>query len=257
MKTQTLLILAGAALLAAQVPAPAQSILFDFDTAPLYTSLPLDLTQDGLTAHFSATGQGYSIQSTTTAPVVPVGFTGRFIYPSSVSPSDLLVSFSKPLTNFSIQYSPQELGCDDSARMKVTAFMDTAPVGTNTTTAHAPGTWPVETLSITTSKSFNNVVVHYDARPPTCQDWGSIFIADNMSVSLAPVPPSLQIAWRTNQIQLAWPTNAAAFTLQANTNLVSTNAWMAVTNARAINGDVMNLTLPLETASRFYRLKSP
>jgi hypothetical protein len=115
----------------------------------------------------------------------------------------------------------------------------------------------VETLSITTSKSFNNVVVHYDARPPTCQDWGSIFIADNMSVSLAPVPPSLQIAWRTNQIQLAWPTNAAAFTLQANTNLVSTNAWMAVTNARAINGDVMNLTLPLETASRFYRLKSP
>ena len=27
---------------------------------------------------------------------------------------------------------------------------------------------------------FNSVVVHYDARPPTCSDYGTIYMADNM-----------------------------------------------------------------------------
>jgi len=43
-------------------------------------------------------------------------------------------------------------------------------------------------LSITTAQGFNNVVVHYDAKPPTCQDYGPIFLADNMSVTLDPPP---------------------------------------------------------------------
>jgi hypothetical protein len=32
------------------------------------------------------------------------------------------------------------------------------------------------------------VVIHYDARPPTCQDWGPIFLADNMEVTPTPEP---------------------------------------------------------------------
>src|SRR5690242_9666729 len=51
-------------------PVAAQSVLFDFDTAPIYTSLPLTLTVAGITAHFSATGAGYSIQ-----PANTMGFT--------------------------------------------------------------------------------------------------------------------------------------------------------------------------------------
>ena len=98
-------------------------MLFDFENAPLYSPLPIDLTVGGITAHLSATGQGYSIQSTTTAPVVPVGFSGRFLYPSSIYAADLLVSFSTPLTDFSILYAPQELGCDSSATMRVTAVL--------------------------------------------------------------------------------------------------------------------------------------
>ena len=167
--------------------APAQSVvLFDFDNAPLRAPLPLDVVAGGVTAHLSATGQGYSIQDNS-APVVPIGFSGRFIYPSSVYAADLLVGFSQTLTSFSIQYSPQELGCDDSARMRVTAYMNSALVGTNTTTASNPGTWPVATLSCAFAQGFNNVIVHYDSRPPTCQDWGPIFIADNMTVITAPV----------------------------------------------------------------------
>ncbi len=31
------------------------------------------------------------------------------------------------------------------------------------------------------------MVVLYDSAPPTCQDWGPIFLADNMIVTAAPV----------------------------------------------------------------------
>jgi len=151
-------------------------------------SLPIDLTIEDLTAHFSATGAGFSIQPADTLGFTPVGFAGLCIYPNSVFPADLVVDFSRTLTRFSILYSPQELGCDDSATMRVTAYMNAAAVGTNTTTAAAPGTWPSETLSIVVPAGFNRVVVHYDAPPPTCQDWGQIFLADNVTVTLAAQP---------------------------------------------------------------------
>ncbi len=162
----------------------AQSILFDFDNAPVYTPLPISQTVSGITAHFSATGQGYSIQSVSTATVVPVGFTGNFIFPSSINLSDLNISFDQTLTDFSIWYSCQELACDDAATMRVTAYMNGIYVGTNTKVATNPGTWPVDTLSCSFVQGFDSVVVHYNSHPPTCQDYGVIFIADNMRVTV-------------------------------------------------------------------------
>jgi hypothetical protein len=162
--------------------ASAQSVLFDFNNAPLHASLPIDQTAGGITAHFSATGQGFSIQDTS-APVVPVGFTGRFIYPNSIYLADLLISFDRPLTDFSILYSPQELACDDSCTMRVTASMNGSFVGTNTHTATTPGTWPVDTLSCSFPQGFDSVVVHYDSHPPHCTDYGVIFLADDMRVT--------------------------------------------------------------------------
>ncbi len=185
MRTQILVILAGLL----TVRAGAQSVLFDFENAPLYSPLPIDLTVGGITAHLSATGQGYSIQSTTTAPVVPVGFSGRFLYPSSIYAADLLVSFSTPLTDFSILYAPQELGCDSSATMRVTAYLNGTFVATATTNAtwNCTCTWTSQILPISSLQPFNSVVVHYDAPPAPipnpCQDYGTIFLADNMTVT--------------------------------------------------------------------------
>lgn len=168
-------------------PAP-QTVVFDFDTAPLYTSLPIDLTAGGITAHLSATGQGYSIQHANAYGFTPAGFAGRSLYPNGIFAADLLVSFSRSISDFSILYSPQELGCDDSALMRVSAYLGGAFVGTATATAQVPGTWPSETLAINLPGEFDSVVVHYDAHPPTCQDWGPIFLADNMTVQLAAPP---------------------------------------------------------------------
>jgi len=166
-------------------PASAQAVLFDFDNAPLYTSLPINLTVNNITAHLSATGQGYSIQNANVMGFTPQGFAGRIIYPNSINLSDLLISFDQTLSEFSIMYACQELGCDDAATMRVTAYMNGSFVGTSTKTARNPGTWPSDTLRCSFPQGFNSVVVHYASRPPTCQDYGVIYMADNMRVTLS------------------------------------------------------------------------
>ena len=160
----------------------AQQVLFDFNSAPDHTSLPLDQVSGGIVAHLSATGQGFSIQDSS-APVFPQGFSGLFLYPNSIYLADLLVSFDHTLSDFSILYAMDELGCDDSATMRVTAYMNGVYVGTNTHTAANPGTYPVDTLACSFPQGFNSVVVHYDSHPPTCQDYGVIFFADDMRVT--------------------------------------------------------------------------
>ncbi len=161
----------------------AQEVLFDFDAAPVYTPFPIDQTAGGITAHFSGTGEGYSIQDANTMGFTPDGFGGHCIYPGSVFLADLLISFDKTLTDFSILYACQELGCDDAATMRVSAFLNGVFVGTNTEVAANPGTWPSATLSCSFASGFDSVVVHYDSPPPTCSDYGVIFMADNMRVT--------------------------------------------------------------------------
>ncbi len=170
-------------------PAISQTVLFDFDNAPLYTSLPINQTSGGITARLSATGQGYSIQNANVLGFTPPGFSGRILYPNSIFLSDLLIHYDQLITEFSIMYACQELGCDDAATMRVTAFKNGNYVGTNTRIAAFPGTWPVDTLRCSFSQGFDSVVIHYDHRPPTCQDYGTIFVADNMRV--IPVPVSV------------------------------------------------------------------
>ena len=171
------------ALSAAVAPARADSVLFDFDNAPLHAPLPLDVTAGPLTAHLSATGQGFSIQTADVLGFTPAGFSGYAIYPSSVFAADLLVGFSAPVLGVSILYAPEEYACDSSATMRITAYLGVAFVGTATATAPAPGTWPTGTLAIATQTPFDNVVVHYESPPPTGGDWGPIFMADNMIVT--------------------------------------------------------------------------
>jgi hypothetical protein len=170
-------------------PATAQGILYDFDNLPAHSGLPSSYTMGSITASLSATGQGFSIQSANTY-YAPVGFAGNCIFPNSVYLSDLQVTFNRKLADFSILYPPQELACDSSATMRVTAYMNGAYVDTNTTVADPPGTWPSATLTITAPTGFNSVVTHYDKPPVTGGDYGLIFMADNMNVTPTPfVPP--------------------------------------------------------------------
>jgi hypothetical protein len=254
MKTQTLIILA--VLLATRLP--AQTVLYDFENATPGSGLPLNLTVFGLTAQFTASGLGgyYIQQPQNTILVTPVGFSGNALIPSSIYGADLHIGFSRMLTGFSILYAPQELACDTSATIRVTAFKNGTQVGTTTTNAQA-GTWPSETLQFNSTQGFNSVVVHYDRAPTSGGDYGVIFVADNVNATLAPESPVLHVSRLANQIQMTWPTNPTPFSLQWNTNLLNAGAWQAVTNASVVVDTNNVVTVPAGTGQRYYRLKWP
>ena len=113
----------------------------------------------------------------------PEGFSGLCIFPSTIYESDLLVSFDTQLTSASILYAPEEYGTDSSCTMRMTAYLGTTYVGTNTHQIPNGGTWPSGTLSFSSTSPFDNIVIHYDAPPPTGGDYGPIFMADNLVVT--------------------------------------------------------------------------
>ena len=155
------------------------------------SAFPLDLTVGGLTAHFSATNQGFSIQDIAQGiGVLPTGFSGLGIYPNSVFAADLLVSFPQEvLTDFSIMVAPQELATDTTATLMVSAYMEGNLVGTSTSAATGDTfTWPSSTLSFSSAQGFNSVMVQYFLPPPSGGDYGPIFVADNMIVTGTVVP---------------------------------------------------------------------
>ena len=178
--------------------AKAQSVLFDFDTTPLHAPLPIDLTIGGITAHFSANPAyyNYSIQRADTMGFTPLGFAGNCIYPSTIYPCDLLISFDRQLTDISILYAPDELATDSSCTMRITAFSGTTQVATTTYTNPNPGTWPSATLSLSSSQPFDNVVIHYEAPPITGGDYGTIFMVDNLQVLPVNPPQLINISTR-------------------------------------------------------------
>lgn len=186
--------LLASAVLASFVSSFAQaSLLFDFDNAPNMTSLPLYQTVGGLTAHFVGTGQNFSIQSANVLGFTPQGFAGRCIYPNSIFAADLQIDFSQMIKDISIMYSPEEYGSDTSATMRVTAYRNGSLVGFHDTTAPNPGTWPTGTLAYANNLGFNYVVVHYQAPPVGGENWGPIFMADNMVVTPVPEPANLVV----------------------------------------------------------------
>ncbi len=225
--------------------------------------MPGAYTVGGITAHFSATGQGFSIQAADTLGFIPTNFFGLCISPNSTSAADLLVSFSTALTDFSILYAPEEYACDSSATLHVTAYQDGTLVGTATTNAQ-PGTWPTETLRFTSAQAFNQVVVHYAAPPPTGGDWGPIFMADNMAITPALAPILLG-----NAVMLGggagfqftftnWP--GSTFTALAATNPAQPPAsWSVLGPPSEISPGCYQFTDPPapDHPARFYRVNSP
>jgi hypothetical protein len=243
--------------------AGAQGVLFDFDSAPIHSPLPITLTVGGITATFSGTGQGFSIQAASTLGFTPAGFAGNCIYPSSVYAADLLISFDQRVTGFSILYAPEEYACDSSARMRVTADLDGVSVGTATMTADPPGTWPSATLSISTNQAFNRVVVHYDAAPPTGGDYGPIFMADNMVVT--PAPPDLVLSNPTITAEGAFQftfvnTPGSVFSVYGSDNpSLPFSAWTLLGSATEVTPGQFQFSDPQATKrlGYFYRVAGP
>lgn len=171
---------------------PAQSVTFDFDSAPQHAPLPLYITAGGITGYFSSGTPlyNYSIQAADVLGFTPQGFSGLCIFPSTVFQSDLFISFNTQLTSASILYAPEEYATDSSCTMRMTAYLGTTYVGTNTYQIPIPGTWPTGILSFSSTSPFDNIVIHYDAPPPTGGDYGPIFMVDNLVVTPGGATPT-------------------------------------------------------------------
>jgi hypothetical protein len=79
--------------------------------------------------------------------------------------------------------------------------------------------------------------------------------ADFQYANFGPTPslPQLQLQAAGGNVLLGWTTNSAGFTLQQNTDL-SGGQWTAVTNAPVTNGAFKQVTLPLGSGAKFFRL---
>lgn len=256
MKTLLRAVLLSVAVSAGQVG--GQGLLFDFDSATVHTPLPINQTVGGLTATFAG---NFGIQEANTMGFTPIGFAGNCIYPNSIFASDLTITFSAAMTDFSILYAPQELGCDTSARMRVTAWLNGAMVGTAVTNASAPGTWPTETLAIHVDGGFNSAVVHYD-QAPACTDRGPIFMADNMVVTPAPTPVVLENPVKTAPGVFGFTfTNqpGLSFRVFGTTNTaLSFGSWDFLGSASESAAGQFQFTDTAATnAQKFYRVVSP
>ncbi len=264
MKKTFALLTAGMFFINAAIAQTIPPCVFSFDNGPYGSSLPINLVPDTIpigvnypTAHFTATGQGYSIQSANVLGFTPSGFSGLCLYPNSVFASDLSISFDKPLISISMLYAPEEYGCDNSCVMKISAYSGATLVGTNFAQIKTPGTWPTGTLSFNNGSPFDNVVVHYQT-PPSGENWGPIFMVDNITVQVAvPLPTNFAIVQVPNNlIMVTWPSSWGSYPiqLQSNTNLLNTNGWINVTNEPLLTFPVYNVVLELAAEKMFFRL---
>ncbi len=164
----------------------AQSVLFNFDNAPVHTSLPIDVSVEGVTAHLWANEwyYNYSVQRADTLGFTPIGFGGLCIYPNSVFRCDLHVSFDRLIDSCAIMYAVQDLYCDSASRMRLSAYRDGQLIASTTHQGGVDQYWPSSTISIEPGEAFDTVVLHHDSPPPGCDAWGPIFMADNMRVTI-------------------------------------------------------------------------
>ena len=76
-----------------------------------------------------------------------------------------------------------------------------------------------------------------------------------LSAVQAPGAPLLTITrTATNTVAVSWPSSAGDWTLQQNTNSVSSANWTNVTSGIQDNGTIRTLIVTAPAGNRFYRL---
>ena len=79
-----------------------------------------------------------------------------------------------------------------------------------------------------------------------------------LSVVQTPGAPLLSITrTATNTVAVTWPSPSTGWTLQQNTNSISSVNWSNVTSTIQDNGTTKSLIANPPTGNRFYRLHNP
>jgi hypothetical protein len=149
--------------------------------------------------------------------------------------------------------------------MQGTAYLDGALAGSATTnaTASCPCTWQSQTLAFSSAQGFNSVVVHWVTPGPGCQDYGPLFVADNMVATPAPPPIVLTNPTKlgSGAFQFSFTnTPGRSFTVFVITNIsVPFSNWTALGGVTEIAPGRFQFTdlQATNNQARFYRVRSP
>ena len=173
-------------------PAQAQTVTFDFDsgTPTLFTgqSVPFDQTFGGVTAHFSSPqGSVFSVQTDASTHYQLSQFSGNYLYPNNLDRNYLDIKFSKQIRRITLTFATADTHQTElPTAIQLTAYADstgTPPVGSTTTRGtYGTDTFPMGTLSFTSSKPFNLVEIVLPPQPLGITD----FLVDNITVNLSP-----------------------------------------------------------------------
>jgi hypothetical protein len=102
----------------------------------------------------------------------------------------------------------------------------------------------------------------YDPNAPLFRipDRGILEYGVELGPNLLLVPlsnPSLRASRSGSQVVLSWPLWATNFVLEASSALGASASWSALTNAVGVSGSSLVTTTAVNSASAFYRLRSP
>ena len=168
--------------------AGAQTATFDLDTAtPTLTpgqTVPFDQTAGAVTAHFSASSGGFSVQNYNTTFLILPRFSGNYLFPNSGDPGVLVIQFSQQITNLVMDFATAEATPNENRTpIQLTAYTNstsTPPVGTLVQVGNfGTNGIPMGTLTFNSATPFNLVTLMLTTNLATG------FLVDNLVVKVS------------------------------------------------------------------------
>ena len=168
--------------------AGAQTATFDLDTAtPALTpgqTVPFDQTAGAVTAHFSASSGGFSVQNYNTTFLILPRFSGNYLFPNSGDPGVLVIQFSQQITNLVMDFATAEATPNENRTpIQLTAYTNstsTPPVGTLVQVGNfGTNGIPMGTLTFNSATPFNLVTLMLTTNLATG------FLVDNLVVKVS------------------------------------------------------------------------
>jgi hypothetical protein len=148
--------------------------------------------------------------------------------------------------SFGLQFSPDGTTWTNAAAWTVTpAYTYNSPAAANVSFTFTGGEAAVRGV---------RCVGRVHTSEVSTNSWYA-FTTEVEAFAPSPLPPPVlsAMALSTN-ILVAWPAALTNYLLEATTDLLPTNTWLAVTNAPQQGGDLLTVTVPAATARRFFRL---
>jgi hypothetical protein len=174
MKIKLLKLALGLALMAAVASAPAQSFYPAIDTnsyvsGPTYDSINVGNTYDnGITATFTTLNNGGMHVNVYAPDTFAANINGAAVFNQQANDS-LVVTFSAPVTQFYLNFVAD--GITGSTTMNVSAYLNSALLGTATYGSSDPLEWDEGQIDYQNNEGFNSLTVSLGDLPSYADLW--------------------------------------------------------------------------------------